>query len=293
MSAAILNIQIEPLESLRRKIVRLERSRPDAAAAMLPFALAEIDGFLPVGGLALGALHEISGLGPDEEDGAIPAAFLAGILARLGPSRPILWCQQGSGGAGDLYGPGLAACGLKPERLILAGARHAEEMLWAMEEGLRSGALAAVVGELDELSGPASRRLQLAAESTGVTAFALRRFRSATPGPAQAQAPNAAVTRWRVSALPGLVRDGPGVGRPLWRLSLWRCRGGAPSDWIVEAANATGHVSLPSALGDGTAEFDSSRQAGGPRRFGRQPAAGERIQSGGGSPRDFAWSAAG
>jgi protein ImuA len=241
---------LEPgrIEELRRRVARIEKGARESVP-VLPFGVAEIDRRLPGGGLALGALHEVSGLGPDEEDGAAPAAFIAGLAARLDPAKPVLWCQ--SGGDGDVYGPGLAACGLAPSRLILARARNAADLLWAMEEGLRCRALAAVVGEIADLPGPASRRLQLAAESSGVTALALRRFRLPS---ALARAPNAGVTRWTVSPLPSEPASGePGLGRPRWRLDLWRARGAAPAEWIVEACDATGHVALPAALGDGTA----------------------------------------
>src|SRR6266850_283807 len=63
--------------------------------------------------------------------------------------------------------------------------------------------------------------------------------------------PNAAVTRWRIAALPSQPPQGePGVGRPRWRVELLRCRGGAPACWEVEGADATGHVSLAAALAD-------------------------------------------
>jgi protein ImuA len=241
-------VKPERIEELRRQVARIERGGGAEAMLVLPFGLAAIDRLLPGGGLARGALHEVSGIGPDEEDGAIPAAFIAGICARLDPAKPVLWCQAG---AADMYGPGLAACGLAPERLILARPRNAVELLWAMEEGLRTRALAAVVGEVAELPGPASRRLQLAAETSGVTAFALCRVRVAQE---MARAPNAAVTRWNVAPLPSLAPSGePGLGRPRWRLELWRARGAAPADWIVEACDATGHVALSAALGDGMA----------------------------------------
>ncbi len=234
----------ERLAALRRQLEALERAgRPGTAA--LPFGVAAIDGALPGGGLALAALHEIAGAGPDEEDGAVSAAFLAGILARL-PPRPVLWCLA----AGDLYGPGLAACGLPPERLILARAQGDCAVLWTMEEGLRSAALAAVIGEVEALPSAASRRLQLAAEASGVTAFVLRRWRNGERAARQRLAPNAAVTRWRAAALPGAPTGEPGLGRPLWRLELWRCRGGVPASWVVEACDATGHVSLAAALAD-------------------------------------------
>jgi protein ImuA len=250
---------VEPgrIEELRRRVARIERGARESVP-VLPFGAAEIDRRLPDGGLALGALHEVSGRGPDEEDGSVPAAFIAGIATRLAPAKPVLWCQ--SAGDGDLYGPGLAACGLAPARLILSRARNTTDLLWAMEEGLRTRALAAVVGEIADLPSSASRRLQLAAESSGVTVFALRRFRLSS---AVARAPNAAVTRWCVSPLPSVPASGePGLGRPRWRLELWRARGAAPADWIVEACDATGHVALPAALGDGTARRERFRIIG-------------------------------
>jgi protein ImuA len=235
----------ERLAALRRRLEALERvGRRETA--VLPFGVPALDGALRGGGLAMGALHEVAGAGPDEEGAATVAAFLAGILARLQPPRPVLWCS----GTDDLYGPGLADCGLAPERLILTRARNDREALWAMEEGLRSPVLAAVVGEVSALSLAASRRLQLAAEASGVTAFALRRWRSGDAAARQRQAPNAALTRWRVAALPGALAGEPGVGRPLWRVELWRCRGGVPVEWMVEAGDATGHVSLAAALAD-------------------------------------------
>jgi protein ImuA len=223
-------------------------------SAVLPFEVAAIDAALPGGGLALGALHELRGAGLDEEDGALAAAFLAGILARLAPPRPVLWCLA----AGDLHGPGLAACGLAPERLILARGRGDHEILWAMEEGLRSPALAAVIGEVAALSLPASRRLQLAAEAAGITAFVLRRWRDGSAAARQRAAPHAAVTRWQISAFPSdLGEEGaagePGIGRPRWHVELLRCRGAVPAAWMVEACDATGHVSLAAELADRSA----------------------------------------
>jgi protein ImuA len=188
------------LAALRRRLEALERPGRDARTA-LPFAVPAVDKALPGKGLALGALHEVAGAGAEEEDGAVAAAFLAGILARLKPPLPILWCLA----EGDLYGPGLAAAGLDTGRLILAQARRPQELLWAMEEGLKSSGLAAVVGEVAALSLPASRRLLLAAEASGVTGFALRRWRSGDDAAGQRQAPNAALTRWRAWPRPAAL----------------------------------------------------------------------------------------
>jgi protein ImuA len=212
--------------------------------AVLPFGLSAIDDALPWQGLPLASLHEIENAGAAGEEGAA-SLFLAGILARLTPARPVLWCLQRT----DLHAPGLALAGLAAERLVLLRAPNERDLLWAMEEGLRSRALAAVVGEVDALSMPASRRLQLAAESTGVTGFVLHRS-------AMEAAASAAVTRWRIAALPSApVAGEPGIGQPRWRVELLRCRGGMPKTWEVEACNAqsgwtTGHVAVSAALAD-------------------------------------------
>jgi protein ImuA len=180
----------------------------------------------------------------------------------------VLWCLKRP----DLYGPGLLAHGLNPARLVLLCAKRDDELLWAIEEGLRTPGLAAVVGEIGRLPMVAGRRLQLAAERSGVTAFLLRRWRNGEEAMAERERPSAAVTGWRVAALPsfdaapqktplplpggeGRVRGASGtrgnwIERPRWRVELLRCRGGGVAAWDLEVADATGHVSLSAALAD-------------------------------------------
>jgi protein ImuA len=232
------------LGALRQKLALIERGGRGKTPA-LPFAVAAIDRLLPEGGLARGALHEVLGLGAAAEEAAEGAGFLAGILARLEPGRPVLWCLR----HGDLHAPGLMGHGLDPGRLILARAKSDEDLLFALEEGLKCRALAAVVGEVGDLPLTAGRRLQLAAEASGVTAFVLRRLRRALPIDGTAQ-PTAAVTRWRVASLAARPAAEPGLGARLWLLELLRCRGGSPGRWVVEASDEAGHIHLAPALGD-------------------------------------------
>jgi len=236
----------EGLAGLKREIAGLARAaRTDHG--VLPFDVPAVDAVLPEGGLARGVLHELGGVGGDAEDGVVVAAFLAGILARLKPSLPVLWCLAHE----DLHAPGLLARGLAPERLLCVRGRDDRTVLEATEDGLKVRALAAVVGEVGDLPLTASRRLQLAAQHSGVTAFVLRRWRCAGMARIEPAAPVAAVTRWRIGAFPSVPRNGePGVGRPLWRVELLRCRGGFPARWIMEASDATGHVALAAELAD-------------------------------------------
>lgn len=215
------------LEDLRVTIARIERRGPERTAATLRFGVTAIDEHIPGGGLPAGALHEIAGAGVEAEHGAAAALLLAGLLARR--RGPVLWALDRR----DLFAPALAGAGLHPDRIVFAEAGRA--VLLVMEEALRHAELAGVVGEVEKLGLTASRRLQLAAESSGVPGFALRR----TYGQALTDEPNAAVTRWRVAALPSPpplahAPGVPGLGRALWQLDLvlpWRlacdldCRG--------------------------------------------------------------------
>src|SRR6201982_2979612 len=155
------------LPELRERIRRIEQPTL-AIHGGLPFGPAAIDRVLPGGGLARGALHEILGAGGDEEDGALAAAFAAGILGRLAATGDgmVLWCHPRP----DLYGPGLSAHGLDPTSLVLVRAARDAEILWAMEEGLRAPGILAVVGEIGALAAATSRRLQLGAARSGMSA---------------------------------------------------------------------------------------------------------------------------
>jgi protein ImuA len=237
---------------LRDRIQRLE-GPSGRARQVLPFGVADIDQRLPGGGLALGALHEVAGGGNGAIDGAAAALFAAAIAAR---SRgKVLWCVTRP----DLFAPALAQAGLLPGRVIYVEAGDEKALLSCMEEGLRHGGLGAVVGELARLSMTASRRLQLAAESSGTIGIAIRRWRRQTEASDFGQ-PTASVTRWRVSVLPSSPLPVPGVGRGRWLLELIRCRAGESADFEVEAPDAKGRIALPSNVVRGSLQTEIGRR---------------------------------
>src|SRR6185436_11162542 len=125
----------------------------------------------------------------------------------------------------DLFAPALAQVGLSPDRVIYVEAGDERTTLACFEEGLRHGGLGAVISEVARLSMTASRRLQLAAESSGTVGIAIRRWRRQTEAADFGQ-PTAATTRWRISALPSTPLPVAGVGRPRWLVELIRCRAG-------------------------------------------------------------------
>ncbi|HVY17038.1 MAG TPA: damage-inducible protein [Rhodopila sp.] len=251
------------LVRLQEQISRIERrhgSGPvDPAAGTpryIPLHVPAIDAHLP-GGLARSALHEAASGGPDTEHAAAATLFVGGLLAKL--DGPVLWVLRQA----DLFAPGLAAVGLGPDRLIFAEAGR--DVLAVMEEGLRHRGLAAVVGEpAGRISLVASRRLQLAAEQSGVMAMLIRRSQ-AFDDPRHGE-PTAAFTRWRVGALSSAplssaplayaplayapLAYAPSEERVRWRLDLLRSRGGKPGSWIVEACDATGCLGMAAVIAD-------------------------------------------
>lgn len=240
------------LADLRLRIARLEGGshRVDP----LPFGLWSMDRHLPGGGLARGALHELVEAGMAAEFAGCTTLFTAGIAARL--EGPVLWCLTRR----DLFAPALFQAGLHPDRVIYAEAARAGDVLPLIEEGLHEKGLAAVVGEVTCLGLTASRRLQLAAEGSGVTALIIRRWWTVTEKNL-VTLPTAAVTRWRIAPAPSETMPAPGFGRDRWQVELVRCRGGEPRSWILEACDAKGRLALPANLADRSGQAAVRRSA--------------------------------
>ena len=223
-------------------------NRPTGTLPSLPFGLSEIDSILPTGGLMLGAIHEVLGGGPDSVHGAASASFLGGIPAQT--QGPVIWTFVRR----DLFAPALAGVGLHPDRVIYVEAGDNKTVLLVLEEALRHAGLGGVVGEIEGPVGlTASRRLQLAAEASGVMGLIMRRPRRLAVN-VEAE-PTAAYTRWRVTAVPSgpplpWSPDTPGVARARWKLDLLRCRGGEPKSFVVGACDATGRLGLPADVAD-------------------------------------------
>ncbi len=238
----------------RAKVARARGALAEAMAASndrpraaLAFGDPEVDACLG-GGLALAHWHEIGGEGLEGEAAAAPAAFAArlaaAILARAGPAAMATWIARRD----DLHPPGLAQCGVPVERLILVKAPDEAGVLAAMEEAARAPGVAAVVGEAQGADLVTGRRLQLACERSGATAFLVRRrpFGGPAHGMATARA-GAAASRWRIAAAPSEPLDGePGLGAARWAVTLERCRGGQPGAWLMEQAiRETSDAALP------------------------------------------------
>jgi protein ImuA len=242
------------ISDLRDRIQHLEGAvaRPKT---VLPFGVADIDAQLPGGGLAYGALHEFAGGGSGAVDGAAAALFVAGIAART--KGKVVWCLARP----DLFAPALAQVGLHPDRIVFVEAIREEYVLDAFEEALRFEGLAAVVAELVRLPMVASRRLQLAAESSGTIGLVIRRWRRQTEA-GDFGHPTAAATRWRISVLPSDPLPVPGIGRARWLAELIRVKAGESADFEIGACDAQGRISLFSDAGNGSDQTRRSVHTG-------------------------------
>jgi protein ImuA len=131
--------------------------------------------------------------------------FALALAARFINHRPASALIIGEGFAaeesGALYGPGLVAHGLTLSRLVFVRAPDAALALWAMEEALKCGAPAVVVGEIWSLKGyslVASRRLLLAARKGRTPALLIL---ASAYGQAE-RLSSAAETRFEIAAAP-------------------------------------------------------------------------------------------
>ena len=129
-----------------------------------------------------------------------------------------------------------------PNRIIFARCRRPEDILWVMEEALRSGAAPVVLGDLP--TPPALtpiRRLHLAAEAGAEAAH--RRGRPAPLGlilTPQMGGAQGVESRWHMQCAPsGMTML---ENRAAWTLSRLRARGVPPARWGV--ARAKGQVSI-------------------------------------------------
>jgi len=184
--------------------VRLTRAphRPDAGQPFLgPLRLARA------------RVHEAHG----------PARHTFAALLATRMAGPVFWIAPAWENARP-HGPGLMRLGLDPGRITFVHPAQEIDLLWTLEEVLRAGAVALVVGELPRP--PAltpMRRLQLAAEAGAARGTApLGLVLTAEGGSAGAE------SRWHMAPTHA-------PGRSAWSLTRERARGDPPQGWTVQA----------------------------------------------------------
>jgi protein ImuA len=201
-----------------------------------------------------GGLH---GLRPESyRDGPAALGFALALIAQHTAERTagrdlVLWCftKQAAREWGRPYGPGLLVLGLDPALFLLVQARNAGDAAWALEEGLKSGALIAALAETEIKTPLVARRLSLAAQASRTPCLLLSGSeQTALPG---------TLTGWRIAAMASEAApfNACAPGTPSWRLTLERCRGEAPGrSFIVEYSHGSFRFRLSAASPDRAAE---------------------------------------
>ncbi len=175
--------------------------------------------------LARKTLHEIAPAAP--ADGPAAFGFALGLAAKFLAASPAHGLIVAEDFAlrehGALYAPGLAAHGLDLDRIVFARAPNALAAFAAMEEGLKSGALAFALGEIWDLrpySLTVSRRLLLAARKGATPGLLVQPSAYRLAG----HLSTAAETRLEIAAAPSKPRAPAGGWRPLPGAPAFRAR---------------------------------------------------------------------
>lgn len=210
-----------------RQLVRLAgRAGACASAERVSFGHKGLDAALG-GGLGRGQLHELFVADPDYSASA--AGLAAMLCQRLGGT--CVWLREARAERrSQLFGPGLSAIGLDPTKLFLGVLPDADAVLRAGADVLRCPDVGVAVIELwrnpCNLGLLATRRFQLAAEASGVTALLLRL--EAEPSA------SAAATRWAARSIASRALEGNAPGPPAFELELMKHRGGGRGRWRLE-----------------------------------------------------------
>ena len=211
------------IAQLQRELLPLQGFKPIPASENLDLGLGRMMSAFPNNKFPVGAVHEFCCA--TSNDAAASAGFIAGIVSSLMRSEGVsIWISS----ARTIFPPALKYFGIQPDRIVFVDLQKQQDVLWVMEEALKCEGLAAVVGEISELSFTASRRLQLAVEQSRVTGFILRvkpRNLNIT----------ACVTRWKITSISSILPDEmPGLGFPRWNVELLKVRNGKPGTWEIE-----------------------------------------------------------
>lgn len=175
----------------------------------------------------IGFLGQLSLAGARAHEFCGPARRTLALILAAAVEGPVFWIAPGWS-QDRLHGEGVVAL-IDPGRLTFVSPRRPEDILWSMEEVLRSGLVPLVVCELPGLPGLTPvRRLHLAAET------ATREAGAAPVGllllPGSGGAPGVE-SRWHMA--PKHARD-----QSRWRLERRRARMAPPAAWDVVESGA-------------------------------------------------------
>lgn len=192
----------------------------------------------PIDLLQKPVLNEIS---PATYGDISPYGFALTALRNMPTTKHerFLWCMSGHQPHenGLLFAPGLKSINIDPAKIIQLETRRTIDLLWAMEEAARSGAVKAVVGIVDNISFTRSRRLSLAAARGQTPVFMLC--------PHNRNGASTAFNRWRISSRPSQINilNAKALGLAAFQVELYQCRDGRKGKWTCYYEKPTHNTS--------------------------------------------------
>ncbi len=197
--------QLATLQRLAREIEHLEtgggRAAPQSPRSSA--GCAAMDALLPGGGYAAGSVVEYLRSTPACGASSLAWAAAAAAMRQSQGFLVVVDTQH------NIYPPPLTSHGIDLAKVIFVRPQSQADALWAVDQALRTSAVAAVFAELERIDERSARRLQLAAESAGGLALLVR-------SSAARRQPSWAEVQW-------LVRS---QANRRWHVQLVRARGG-------------------------------------------------------------------
>lgn len=209
-------------DALQQEILLMQGFKPLTQESAAYGILDPIRSHFPNAVFPLAVLHEF--ICTDLEHVSATAGFISGILSSLMKKGGLsVWIATPQA----IFPPALKYFAIEPHHMLFISPKKEKEKLWVLEEALKCEGLSSVVAEINEISFTESRRFQLAAEQSRVTAFLIRRCPK--------NLATASVTRWKINHLPGDPHnDLPGLAFPKWMVELQKVRNGKPGYWQME-----------------------------------------------------------
>lgn len=201
--------------------------------------------------LGQSSLHELVPTGW-KDSGAMLGFALGALSLTVGPC---LWVRTPvtERDLGQPFGPGLSTFGFDPNRLLIAQAKHDQDVLGIMEEGLSEPALGTIIAALPANSTRydlvASRRLALRAKEHGVRALLIRIGTGINPSAAQC--------RWQITARPHRTPTHHHTAptfTPRWHVALTKSKQRAPGHWHMSWNHETHSICVDALSADGSVD---------------------------------------
>jgi protein ImuA len=181
------------------------------------------------GGFRYGGLHELFAESEQDAPAVSGLAAILSAMAQAAPDSAATWIGTSDSASLRLYPQGLVELTGSIAADLLVGVANGVDMLCAAGRAASRPGIVVLEsrGNFARYDLTASRRLHLAAETSGALLLLLRI--GAEP------VPSAALTRWAVKAAPSVALEANAPGYPAFYLTLLRQRGGpSGQSWRLE-----------------------------------------------------------